>query len=1052
MPKASSHPEFSRLAGFLRSISLRSQLLAALQFLLLLSSVVLIILLGSPAVLEIKESVPYLLPLYSAVAMASFGILFLIGLWRILNRPSPGQAARRLEEKFPKLKDDVTNSLLLFDQLANGELSNPVSKGLITAHLRRTADAVSSIHLRQVVSLKKALGHLRILSPLVVAFSIFFAMDPAFVARSLAMILHPLSNRPVQKTVLSVEPGESVILRGSPFVVRARVEGRIPGELFLSIWPEAGEMRRTAMESEGNSQFVYRMESVQSSFRFQAIHGGAPSPIYGVRVVDPPDIRKIKLTLTPPDYTGLPEEVREEGHVDALKGTAVKLEILATRGVVEGRLILNQESELPLKVQGERLSGSLFIFFPGSYSIRLKSDDGFENPAPVHYQVRLLADRFPEAEILGPAEDMEVTGNEMIPVLYSARDDFGITALRLGYQAGGIERFIHLKGAQGVRFLGPDLFNWDLSSLSLTAGDRVLYRIEASDNDAISGPKWGYSRTFSLSVRDEKTRASKEGEEMEQIAGRLLDLLADQLEEVGDPESLMKGMDELLEQVDRNLDQRRERAERFDLEALKGNLKSLRERIPGEPKERVIQEMERLALHAEEMARRAKMKELEALAREIRNRQSRLLDSLHDLKERFTKEGLEAAMRELKKIEELLRSVMEALNKFASGLPDEFMNTREMEGLHVQDMFKDLEELQKKLASGDIAGALEAAQRLLQALSDMMAAMGRAGAQSGMSAMDRIQGEMSRQAGELDRILAEQRAILNETEKIDQEARRRLEEEVDKRLAQSLPRLKEILQKLETSLPQEQADSVKEMEKLLGTGRLERFSHLVKELEKEVSDNEEAREWIREFKELGEALNPDPGEMMADDTKRKFPGLSSRQEALGGRTKEFKEKLDMLAQLFPGLSSEILGDIQRAEESMREASKELREEDAQGAIPPEQEVIRRLSKSHQSMQQMAQQMAMRMQAMRWGYPPVYDPRAGWYYGPWAPQPTLPQPEFRRPRERGFTGIDREEFDPPSKDVYRAPEIFREKVMESLKEEVPPPYRREVEKYFRGLAE
>jgi len=137
---------------------------------------------------------------------------------------------------------------------------------------------------------------------------------------------------------------------------------------------------------------------------------------------------------------------------------------------------------------------------------------------------------------------------------------------------------------------------------------------------------------------------------------------------------------------------------------------------------------------------------------------------------------------------------------------------------------------------------------------------------------------------------------------------------------------------------------------------------------------------------------------------------------------------------------------------MGDASKKLQKEDAPGAMPPEQEAIRRLSKSQQAMQQMAQQMAMRMQALRWGYPLVYDPRPGWYYGPWIPQPTLPQPEVKRPKEKGLTGIDREEFEPPSKDTHRVPKIFREKVMESLKERVPSPYRRDVEKYFRGLTE
>jgi len=67
-------------------------------------------------------------------------------------------------------------------------------------------------------------------------------------------------------------------------------------------------------------------------------------------------------------------------------------------------------------------------------------------------------------------------------------------------------------------------------------------------------------------------------------------------------------------------------------------------------------------------------------------------------------------------------------------------------------------------------------------------------------------------------------------------------------------------------------------------------------------------------------------------------------------------------------------------------------------------------------------------------------------------PTLPQPQINRPIERGYTGLDREEFETPSKDAYQVPKIFREKVMESLKEEVPAPYKRKVEKYFRGLTE
>ena len=758
----------------------------------------------------------------------------------------------------------------------------------------------------------------------------------------------------------------------------------------------------------------------------------------------------MRLTLIPPDYTGLPVTVKEEGPIEALKGTVVNLEARATKEVKEGRIILDQENQLLLKVKEDRLTGSLLVLSPGTYQIKVKDEFGFENPNPVQYPIRLIPDQYPEAEIVSPENDLEVSGNEVLPIAYTGKDDFGITSLRLNYQVGGKEGSIHLKGVNSGRFLGPETFKWDLAGLGLSPGDRVVYRLEIWDNDSISGPKKGTSSTYILSVRDERAQAVREGEEAQQIADALLDLLADQLEELKDREGLTKGMDEILRQVDRNLDRMRERMDRFELEALKRNLLSLKNRVPDAPKETVTQELERLALLAEDIAKRARMNEVEVLAREVRNRQRRLLDFMKDLKGPLNREALEAVMKELKKLEELLRTVMETLSKMATRLPEEFINSPEMSGLDFQDLFKDLEEIQKMLMAGDLASALEAAQRLLQALSEMVANLARAGAQAGAAPFDRLQGEMSRQSGELEKILAEQKEILQETESVRREIRRKVEDEIEKRVRQSLPGLEEMLEQLSRSLPADLREGLEEFNALLKGNQLERFAELAERLEDDLSERPEAQGLIKQLREKARLLTPGDKEVMDLEDKGKFPGLSQRQENLKERTRRLNERLEMLAQLFPGMDTEILNDLREATGSMGKASGRLRGEDAPAAIPPEQEAILRLNRSQQAMQQMAQQMAMQMQAGRWGYPYGYDPRPGWYYGPWIPMPTQPQPEFRRPRERGYTGIDREEFEPPSKDAYQVPKILREKVVESLKEEVPSSYKKDVEQYFRGL--
>ncbi len=385
------------------------------------------------------------------------------------------------------------------------------------------------------------------------------------------------------------------------------------------------------------------------------------------------------------------------------------------------------------------------------------------------------------------------------------------------------------------------------------------------------------------------------------------------------------------------------------------------------------------------------------------------------------------------------------------------MNAPELQGFDFHDLLKDLEEIQQKLMAGDIQGALEAAQRLFQALSEMMALLGKVGSQVGMGSFERLRGEMARQTGELDKILMEQKGILSETEKIDRELKWEIEKEMEKRLDRSLSRIHEILEKLHHSPTEEQKDLIEELEKLLKAGNLERFSPLAEGLKKVFSEKSDDQKRIKELVDLIRSIVPQPNEVMIPGQKVKFPELSKREENLRERTNHLREKLGMLAQLFPGMDTEILNNLKGATGDMGEAAGKLRKEDAPSAIPPEQEAIKKLAQSQQAMQQMAQQiaqqMAMRMQANRWGTQWWgYDPRPGWYYGPWVPMPTQPQPEFNRPFEKGYTGIDREEFQLPSKDAYQVPKIFREKIMESLKEGIPPQYKREVEKYFRGLTE
>jgi hypothetical protein len=1057
--------DYDRLCSLLKAVSTRHQLLGCIEFALIFASGISLLLLGSlalPALSSLSRYLPLSYGVWSILFLAVLAWRGFRVLWPI---PSLRRTARGLERTYPILRDDVTNTILLIEQTASDEVTDRSSLALIRAQLRRSVERVAAIRPADAVTAKGSLRRLALLVPLILTLVMVLIIDSPLVGRALALLSHPLSAIPSAPVIITLGQKDSfVVARGTAVALRFIVAGQGPEKLYVIVWPDGKEASRAPLTRGPGNTYSHVIESASLSFRYQAATGrGDLSPLGTVRVVDPPDLESLKISLTPPPYTGLAAMTQSDGRITALNGTVAKLDIRATKEISEGQIVLGEQNRYPLTVDGRHLSGSLLLLQPGTYRIGLKDTLGFSNPEPVVYEIRVIPDKFPDVVISAPVADMEITGDETMPVTYSANDDFGLTAIRLVYQVRGEERRIVLPSAAGRRSTGPDTYKWDLSTLALLPGENVTFRIEAEDNDTIGGPKKAASRSIVLTVRDERKQAANQEADSQKIADNLLNLLADQLEEKGTPETLTKGLDQVLDQVSKNLERAADRPERFDLEALKRNLTSLKNRAEQEPKEKVTQELERAALLAEDVTKGARMNEVEAMARELRNRQRQLIDAFREFKGPPTKEGLERLTAQLKKLEELLRTVMDALSRLATRLPDEFVNSQELSGMEFQDMFGDLSEMYRKLSEGDVEGALEAARRMLQNLQEMMASLGRAGTRAGSSPSDRMAGEMAQQASELEKILGEEREIRSETSESQSKENRSAEADTLERLSQNRPALEQVLESLREALPEEEKDAIAAAKRFLDSDRLDRLEAMLSRLEEQLrgtGDAEEhtaerlAKEALRLTQELGE-----PKERGAGGTEQeKLSGLSERQQQLKSRTETFLERLEALAQLFPGMDTALLKDIESAAGSMGSAAGKLKAADATGALPPEEDAIRRLSKSQQSMQQMSQQMAQaagaRMQAAgnRWGYMVAYDPRPGWYYGPWMPMPTLPQPEVRFPREKGRTGIDREEFEPPSKNAYRVPQRFRERIMESMKQPVPEGYERDVEHYFRGLAQ
>jgi DNA repair exonuclease SbcCD ATPase subunit len=116
-----------------------------------------------------------------------------------------------------------------------------------------------------------------------------------------------------------------------------------------------------------------------------------------------------------------------------------------------------------------------------------------------------LTDAYPTIAILSPGANIDVAGDEQLPLLFRLTDDYGISQLRLAY------KLVHSRyepPAADFTYVnipptgtGPDRIvpsTWNLGPLRLTPEDVIEYHAEVFDNDNVSGPKKAVSESYTL--------------------------------------------------------------------------------------------------------------------------------------------------------------------------------------------------------------------------------------------------------------------------------------------------------------------------------------------------------------------------------------------------------------------------------------------------------------------------------------------------------------------------------------------------------------------------
>ena len=1101
--------DYKELSFFLRRFVRRLKMLKGAEgFCLIGVSLLLLFALGL-GIEEIKPLFPYAPAVYSALTAVL--LVSLIGwiLYQGCRRISQEWAALYIEKKCPHLRNNLINSLQLYPQVADEKPPREVATSMILALLRATRTQLRTLQVNDLINTRRLKGELRLLGLLFVPVLAVVLFNPSSVGKTFSLLTHPLKDLPPSQTFIEVAPKGIRVARGSAVTIQATTSGAIPDSLELVLWsddhggPANTPPEKLPMEALGEGKFSATIEA-QKSLRYRAATGPFTSPSYSIEAIDLPAIANLKVTLYPPYYTKLPTRTIQGGNIDGLKGSTLRLEASSTKEVVKAKLLLDEGREIPFKIDGKKLQGNLVLFQSQRYRIQVEDPFGFHN-APIPYNIQVRPDGFPTVELLKPVEDLEVNGDETLLLEFNARDDFGIQEVALVIKIGDRQEKLPIQREEITKLIVRERFNWDLGKLGLREGDEATVHLEVLDNDTISGPKIGSSRTLRLRLKNLKAEHKQVAEMVRDLSGRMVDLLGEHLEKTLSAEdaSLPAGetsnpFEKKLEKMAQRIDEIMQRTEKdrlsdfatwADLEALKRNLRFTQEELLQKEKQalsadekaavhdEITSELERMSLLSEEISKRLKAQELASTAQEIMKSQERLLDSLESLKS--GDKNLDAVLQEISRLANLLGSLQQALSQFASRLPEDFMNSEAMRGLGFNDMFSALEQIRKKLMEGDIEGAMQLARELFNQLASMVAALQNANQSAMSSSIGRMQGEMMRSAGELQQIAREQQEILTETEAGNQEKMQERETLLKDKLDQFQAKAERELGRLAGLFPDRDGGEagqegprgasfdettlhhlIRNMLTELLQKDLSGFEEIMKmaeqELKKQRSSEQdekalEAEEGLKDLRSDLSAIFQEPLPALTEEQIKRLRDLSYRQGILKERTDELHEKLNALFQLFPSLDPKITQNIQEAGTSMEQAHDRLSDLDGKEAVPPERQALERLSQSQQQMQSSLQQLAQRGQL---GHLPVtFLFRRGRFLPsgqlvPLSGMPNFPQFDVAG----GMTGLDMEKFQIPGKEDYKAPSSFREEIMDSLKQGVPPEFKDQIESYFKNLSE
>ncbi|OQX87463.1 hypothetical protein B6D60_03815 [candidate division KSB1 bacterium 4484_87] len=518
------------------------------------------------------------------------------------QKPDDVEIARLIGNHYSEISDKLANALQVFKSQDREKLG--LSSELAELSLEKIYEETKEKTFPEAISWRSAILWAKIFSFTVLGFVLLQVLFFSSFSNAAYRLLHPMKQfEDVPKIIFEIEPGNKQVIKNESVPLFARTKGERVDEVVLHLETiHATFHQRYPLTPNAENEFSYTIPHVQDTTIYYFSAERHESPRFQLDVVELPLIRQLKVTITPPAYSGIKAAPLEDnvGDFSCLRGSYVSLKLTANKILSEAAIVLNESKKIPLRCSGVRAQGGFRAQESGVYFIKLNDSQGMENKDPIQYRISIIDDIFPTIAIKFPGKDVDLSEDLLLPLQIEAEDDYGFTALRLAYKILRSDapyqdttwKFLPLKYEL---FQQTKLFSesvWELSPLNLFPGDVVHYFAEVYDNDNVSGPKSTKSMIYSArfptleeiyaaanseqeetyqsakGLYEKSKQLKKEVDELVQELKKNPEMKWEQKQQVNDVLKNQKDVEKSLEEVQQQLDQMLERMEKNDLVSL----------------------------------------------------------------------------------------------------------------------------------------------------------------------------------------------------------------------------------------------------------------------------------------------------------------------------------------------------------------------------------------------------------------------------------------------------------------------------------------------------